>query len=227
MKALRARHALVSHMHPRQIALVAAICQSFCLDNGAFSAWRAGSPILDWHPYYAWCALWLNHPGCDFALIPDVIDGTVVDNDRLIAEWPHGHRGVPVWHMHESLDRLDRLSREWPRIAIGSSAEFAVVGTASWWKRMDEATQVLVGLNGHPRCKLHGLRMLNPRVFRRLPLASADSANIARNIGIDKAWKGTYVPRSKESRAAVLADAIESVNSMSVDLAESLEEEPL
>jgi hypothetical protein len=225
MKVLRARHALVSHRHARQIALVAAICQSFCLDNGAFSAWNAGAPIVDWSAFYAWCALWLHHPGCDFALIPDVIDGTVHDNDRLIAEWPHGHKGVPVWHMHEPLDRLDQLSRQWPRIALGSSGDFASVGSASWWIRISEAVQTLEEPGGYPRCKLHGLRMLNPRVFQRLPLASADSTNIARNIGIDKAWKGTYVPKSKESRALVLADAIESVNSMSTQLVDILEDD--
>jgi hypothetical protein len=39
--------------------------------------------------------------------------------------------------------------------------------------------------------RLHGLRMLNPEVFSRLPFASADSTNIGRNIGIDQAWRGT------------------------------------
>ena len=55
--------------------------------------------------------------------------------------------------------------------------------------------------DGLPACKLHGLRMLDPEVFTRLPLASADSTNIARNIGIDSAWTGAYMPPSKESRA--------------------------
>ncbi|MGK9559302.1 hypothetical protein O6495_24055, partial [Salmonella enterica subsp. enterica] len=44
-------------------------------------------------------------------------------------------------------------------------------------------------------------------------LASADSTNVARNIGIDSAWKGTYSPQSKETRAYVLAERIESFNS--------------
>ncbi len=35
---------------------------------------------------------------------------------------------------------------------------------------------------GRPRVKLHGLRMLDVEVFSRLPLASADSTNVARNI---------------------------------------------
>lgn len=44
----------------------------------------------------------------------------------------------------------------------------------------------------------------------------ADSTNVARNIGIDKAWqKSAYAPASKETRAAVLVERIESMNSAS------------
>ena len=34
--------------------MAAEVCQSFCLDNGAFSAWQSGAPITDWSGYYAW-----------------------------------------------------------------------------------------------------------------------------------------------------------------------------
>lgn len=54
--------------------------------------------------------------------------------------------------------------------------------------------------------------MLNPKIFAELPLSSADSTNVARNIGIDKAWKGTYVPKSKELRAEIMVERIESLN---------------
>ena len=67
---------------------------------------------------------------------------------------------------------------------------------------------------GLPVTKLHGLRMLNTEVFSRLPLASADSTNIAQNVGIDSKWRGTYTPASKESKARVLRERIESVQSM-------------
>ena len=58
--------------------------------------------------------------------------------------------------------------------------------------------------------KLHGLRMLNPVVFGAVPLASADSTNVARNIKFDSAWKGTYTPATKEGRVDVLVERIES-----------------
>lgn len=97
----------------------------------------------------------------------------------------------------------------WPRVCIGSSGEYATIGTDAWWARMAEAMRAVVDDYGRVPCKLHGLRMLNPKVFGRLPFASADSTNIARNIGIDSAWRGTYLPATKEARAQVMRERIE------------------
>lgn len=207
IKALRGRHAFVSFSAPQQIATVAGICQSFALDNGAFSLWRAGKPT-DWPAFYRWCEEWLSCPNCDWAIIPDVIDGDEKANDDLIAQWPFKFSGVPVWHMHESIDRLVRLCNEWPRVAIGSSGEFHVVGNGKWWGRIVQAMNAVCP-RGTPLAKLHGLRMLDPDVFTRLPFSSADSTNVARNIGIDSRWRGVYMPASKETRAVVLAERIE------------------
>jgi hypothetical protein len=209
--AIRNRHAFVSFPNRGQLDAVVSVCQTFAIDNGAFPAWRAGNPIQDWRPFYEWAAQCKLIPCCDFAVIPDVIDGDEAANDELLAEWPLPKWfGAPVWHMHESLSRLERLASSYPRICIGSSGEFATVGTAAWWGQMARAMRVLCDDEGRPMCKLHGLRMLNPEIFTRLPLASADSTNVARNIGIDQAWTGSYQPKTKEGRAIVLRDNIES-----------------
>lgn len=215
-EAIGGGHAFVSFIHPVQLGLALEVAQSFALDNGAFSAWTSGKPISQWGTFYEWVESIRRHPGFDFACIPDVIDGNEDDNDWLVDEWPFPkHVGAPVWHMHESIERLIRLSTEWPRICIGSSGQFSTVGNQAWWTRMDEAMSAICDDHGQPHCKLHGLRMLNPKVFSRLPLASADSTNIGRNIGIDKAWKGTYTPPTKEARARVMRQRIESVNGAS------------
>lgn len=212
--AVSGGHAFVSFAHPGQLGLAAAVCQSFAVDNGAFSAWRAGRPVSDWSAYYEWAAEARRIPSCDFAVVPDVIDGDEAANDALLREWPLPRWfGVPVWHMHESLERLERLASDWPRIAVGSSGDFATVGDARWWGRIAQAMRVVCDDDGRPMVRMHGLRMLDPAVFGRLPFASADSTNIGRNVGLDTNWRaGNYLPPTKEARAAVMRARIESHN---------------
>lgn len=212
-------HAFVSYRRPEQLSLAVEVAQSIAIDNGAFSAWSAGEAVTDWGPFYAWVDDVRRIPSVDFIVIPDVIDGSEADNDALLAEWPFGKFvGAPVWHMHESLERLVRLVSEYPRVCIGSSGEFSRVGSPAWWTRMRVAMLVVCDPLGRPNCKLHGLRMLNPEVYSRLPLASADSTNLARNIPIDSRWKGTYQPpaTNKSARAQVLRARIENLNSPQV-----------
>lgn len=212
-RLLAARHAFVSWRRPDQLDIAMEVAQTFALDNGAFSAWRGGEPVTDWMPYYQWVDQLKRHPAFDFAVVPDVIDGDEAANDALLDEWPHErHLSAAVWHMHEGIDRLCRMAREWPRVALGSSGQYATVGTAAWWSRMTEAMNAICDDRGLPPCKLHGLRMLNPEIFTRLPFASVDSTNVAANIGIDSAWRGTYQPPDKEWRALTLAERIESQN---------------
>lgn len=213
-EAVKQGHAFVSFAHKQQLGVAIDICQSFAVDNGAFSAWKSGNPIKDWSAYYQFATDCLRYPHCDWIVIPDVIDGSESDNDALLAECPIKKEfSVPVYHMHESLDRLEKLASDYPRIALGSSGAYATVGTQQWWERINHIMDVVCDQQGYPLVKMHGLRMLNPNIFSKLPLQSADSTNIARNIGIDSAWKGTYTPPSKGVRAAVMRSRIESQNS--------------
>lgn len=210
---LAGRHALIPWVRPEDIGTAGEVCQSFCLDNGAFTAWKSGEPISDWGGYYEWVETWRRHPAFDFAIIPDVIDGTSADNDRLLIEWDKAFRdnpacGVPVWHLHESRARLATLCREWPRVALGSSGKWPTPGTEFWWVRMAEVMDTACDSQGRPRCKLHGLRMLSPEVFCSLPLASADSTNAVRNSSSYSRF-GQYVPPNASTRMSIIAERIE------------------
>jgi hypothetical protein len=208
--AWTAKHACISFADPSQVAIAAEVSQSFFFDNGAFPIWRAGKGNVDIPAYVAWIEEWNRHPGFDFALIPDIIDGTERENDALIEGWTlDACSSVPVWHMHESVERLGSLCSEWPRVALGSSGQFADVGTDGWWNRMAQAMETACDSEGRPETKLHGLRMLDPTVFSHLPLSSADSTNVARNAGMDTKWTGRYAAITPETRAVVLAERIE------------------
>lgn len=214
-RCYQGRHAFISWADHRQIELAATVCQSFALDNGAFSAWRKGTPIADWEPYYAWVRTWQRHPACDWAIIPDVIGGSEEENDNLVDQWPSDLRGVPVWHLNESVSRLVKLARTWDRIALGSAAEYDVSRPSKCVDRLNGALKAVADRQGRPRVKLHGLRMLNPKIVTRVPLSSADSTNVARNIGISKKWNGGYAPATKETRVDVLVERIEQYQSPS------------
>jgi hypothetical protein len=215
VKVLAGRHAFVSFAHPEQLELAAAVASTFALDNGAFVLWRAGKARAEWRDYYAWVDDASRRPGFDFAIIPDSVEGGEHENDRLITEWESMFNfpqvvGVPVWHLHEGIERLCRLVERYPRVALGSSGQYKQPGSAEWWARVEEFMPQICDADGYPRARLHGLRMLSSRLTSVLPLASADSTNIGRNIGIDAHWRGTYQPPDKIWRALVLAARIEA-----------------
>lgn len=215
IRAWTGRHACISFAAAQQLPLAAQFCQSFMIDNGAFTFWRTGNEVR-WDDYYVWLEQWINHPGLDFAIVPDVIDGTEGENDALIDACPISlYKLSVVWHINESIQRLKRLADCFPRVCIGSSGEYDVTKPDAYLKRMHEAISAVLDKNGYPITRLHGLRCLNPELFRYLPLSSADSTMVARNIGIDQAWKGTYQPKSKETRTQILVERIEHYNGAS------------
>jgi len=212
------RHALIPFGRQDDTGAVLDVCQSFVLDNGAFTHWKQGKGEIDFDAYWAWCHSLYQHPGFDWCLIPDIIDGTEQDNVDWVMKWVRiggKAKGVPVWHLHESLDWLEWLVNSFSTVAIGSSGAWSTPGTSSWWKRIHDAMRVICDEKGRPKCKLHGLRMLDPAVFSKLPLASADSTNAAVNSG-SIARFGMYTPPTSSQRAAVIAERIEQHNSSAV-----------
>jgi hypothetical protein len=81
--------------------------------------------------------------------------------------------------MDEPLHRLLRLVGEWPRVCIGSTAEYWQVLSPAWERRMDEAwTQIA---QHHQRTPwVHMLRGMQLS-GRRWPFASVDSTDVAQN----------------------------------------------
>lgn len=224
-KFLMGRHALVPHMYQGNLEMVMECCQSFVLDNSAFSYWKSGGQ-LNVDDYYKWVKSLEGHPGLDWCLIPDVIDGTEEQNKELIHQWIHKSlrvKSVPVWHLHESFDYLRWLILKFDTVAFGSSGQWATPGTQGWWARMEQVMEVACHKDGRPRARFHGLRMLDPEIFTKLPFSSADSTNAGVNAGSIKRF-GSYIPPTAGRRATVIADRIESHNSAAIWVAPKQED---
>jgi hypothetical protein len=156
------------------------------IDNGAFSAWKKGVVLDDayWRAFYEFVLTWL--PRADprsWFVIPDVIDAGTQGQDALIRECPAEllNRGAPVWHMDEPVSRLLRLIERHPRVCIGSTAEYVVVGSPTWRARMDEVWDAIVETFGDiPQVHmLRGMQCFLPTFD--YPFTSADSTDLARN----------------------------------------------
>lgn len=212
---LMGRHALVPFKYPGHFGEALEVCQSVILDNSAYSFWRAGQGEVPVAGYRAWVESVSGHPSVDWCLIPDKIDGTEEENRDLVYKWIRSGcsvKSVPVWHLHESIDWLVELAESFETVALGSSGQYATPGTPAWWQRIGEAMDGVCDHQGRPLVKLHGLRMLNPKIFTYLPLSSADSTNATVNNGRTKRF-GMYPAPTAAGRSAVIADRIEAHNS--------------
>lgn len=167
----------VSFAAPQDVARCHSIGQKVMLDNGAFSEWKRNKPT-NWPAYHAWAEEWLTYPET-WAVIPDQIAAGAETQDKLLAEWPFGKKGAPVWHMDEPIDRLARLCDAWPLVCVGSTKEYAEVMSESWCRRMDAAFDEIARRH-HFLPKVHMLRGMACS-GQRWPFASVDSTDIARN----------------------------------------------
>ena len=161
---------------------------------------------------------WVNHPRFDFFIIPDVIGGTVEENDALIEEYwsTMPDSGVPVFHVGEPLERIDMfiLKYNFTRIAIGTTKGFELK-SMHFWNEMRKIFEKLC-INGMPRVKVHGLRMLDPEIVEAFPFSSGDSTTATRKATFYTEWEGyRYAPISKAARATLVADRIEQGQSPS------------
>lgn len=113
--------ALVSYARTDQLKKIVNIPCKLVLDNGAFSTWKKAkshSEVVDWNShwngYYDLVGAWYSR--IEWFIIPDVIEGTEMENDELITRLPSWLRdkAVPVWHSDESIERFVRLCEKIP-----------------------------------------------------------------------------------------------------------------
>lgn len=175
LESMYGQHFCVSYFRPDNLKTCLKIGQSLMLDNGAFSCKTLGVPF-DLIGLYEWLDPILGHP--HWAVVPDVIDGSVEQQRDMTKTWPFGKAyGVPVWHLGLPIDYLLELCDDWGKVCLGSAGEYWQVGSQKWAGRMDEAFNAMSKTFGRIPWT-HGLRMLG-QGEQHWPLASADSTNVA------------------------------------------------
>jgi len=168
-------------------------CSSIILDNSAFTFWRNGTKVNDdfWDKYYQWVREIYNNKKLDWFIIPDVIMGSEIENNRLIDKFLATQKdivpkGVPVWHTNESHERLKMLCDRFDRVCIGSADEkvYGKVGDNKWFNNLDLAFSKIDFQNQ----KIHLLRfmkksnILKLKRFEKYDITfSGDSTNFAQN----------------------------------------------
>lgn len=186
------------------------------VDNGAFTAWQQGT-TMDWdywEGYARWADGILRRCPQAVAVVPDVIGGTVEQNHELLTDFLccgliDTDRCMPVWHMHESLDWLRDLADSWAYVAIGSSGQFAKVGTPKWHKRMRLAFRAIDRAtirHGMRRPWIHLMRAQSE--MHLYPVDSCDSCNVAVNHG--RFRKRSPEPGHVERMATPILDRVDA-----------------
>lgn len=209
IKFLDGRHALICFAHPSQTAEVLECCDSFCIDNGAFPIWKKGQGKIDIDKYIDFIEGIATHPSFDFLLIPDIITGSVSENDKLIEGWSSKFESVPVYHLGEPVSRFKELARGFNKVALGSTDKWPRNGSKLWWKNMADFMDEVTDERGVLPCKIHGLRMLDPKIFSYIPLHSGDSTNAGVNGHIPMK-KGIYKAVTRWQGNERVAQRIES-----------------
>lgn len=183
LERMAGRHFCVSFAAPNDLKTCLRIGQSVMLDNGAFSHWRRGGE-LDVQAYYRWLEPILTPP--HWCVVPDKVDGTLEEQHAMLSTWPRQTFGydncAAVFHLHMPLSHLHFLCNAYPKVCLGSSGEYAEIGTDRWTRRMDEIFNFLWKRQRMPW--IHGLRMLGQH-SGPWPMASADSTNVAQNFKRD------------------------------------------
>lgn len=196
------------------LPLIEGLASSLMLDNGAFSAWQAGTEMSDdyWSGYYDWCDPLLDRP-TTWAVIPDAIAAPSQEQDRLLNMWPHGERGAPVFHLTADfmppVSRLLRLLDTWPRVCIGWAhpPKEHPIGGIVFERAMDETWNEIA--KRHTRTPdVHMFRGMQ-LVRCRWPFASVDSTDVARNhnrpqntaAAMAARWDAAQCPARWEIRA--------------------------
>lgn len=213
---------LVSFMGKVQTDLVIKHGIITVFDNGAFSLWKRLKKLgtldgFDWDKHWTKFYLWLfmYYSKIEWFLIPDVIEGSEEENDRLVNSVPSmfKDKAVPVWHTVESIDRFVRLCDEFDIVAIGACGQHQTIMSDACISRLGHAFDEIYRYRDIS-VKIHGLRMTDNRVVAKFPFHSCDSTSVVTREKMSR--EDNPGIKGRLARTAVFKAAMEKTKSPTV-----------
>ncbi len=183
-KVMPGRNALVSYYRNDQINLCEKVCNSILIDNGAYSYWNKGIIKNNWDNFYKWLE---THPKRAGFFIPDNIEGDPRINDFFIKECPFKD-GIPVFHSHDNLDKLEWIISDFKYMAISSSYEKGIPNI-ELLQKLHNMMKIICDKDGYPKVKVHYLGSFNQNILGRYPFYSCDSSEFNRDhfkVGVNE-----------------------------------------
>lgn len=182
--------------------IIALVGQMLMLDNGAFTAWKkdGAEPFMDAEHtagFETWALGVMERCPAAVAVVADTITGTTEQNRALYkASSLPRDRAMVVFHMHESDEYLEELLRAgFAYVAIGSSGEYAKVGTTDWHCRIASIMATVDKVERETGTRPHVHMMRAQAEHHRYEFDSSDSTNLAVNHCRYKAQGPGYVRR--------------------------------
>ena len=150
----------------------------FCVDSGAFSAWRLKKPInLDKYCRFLernmdWITLYVSLD----VIIPNDLERAAEESfNNLVTMQKRGFNPIHVLHAGESLDWLKRtLDTGCTHIGLAATSNASRSAGEEWYEFM---WGNLVTADGEPIVKVHGFGETSPHRLKMYPWATADSSS--------------------------------------------------
>lgn len=183
----------------------------FC-DSGAFGALSAKT-VIDVHDYKTWL---LEHRDLfDVIANLDVIGSVEGSDENMRVLVDAGLPVLPVFHVGEPWDVLDRMANDYDRVALGGMVSFRRGGNVGSW--ISDAFRLVNG-----RAQLHGFGVTRWQFLRDFPWDTVDSTTwlSGARYGALLVWNGSRLIQLDRKGLVKLGErALREAHDVSLDQA--------
>ncbi len=167
-------------------------------DSGAFSIWKRGAE-LDICAYMQW----IDEHNIKLYYNMDIVGDwqNTAENQKYMED--NGYKPIPVFHMGEPWEVLDRMVNDYELIGLGGTVGSSYGRKVTWFRQV---------FSRHPDGKFHALGVARESIIRQFPLESTDSVWwIFKWRKNEKIYSDTGIRRDEQVARVKYLQALESV----------------